>query len=1165
MIHLLGVIDYNLKPIQPQYFLCKPNREIVSKLSEAFDDNLTLYINQINELNFSLPYHIDVRHQLKRNKNIKLLKEKFLIKVVTGHEIEWFIIQQLEQELGDREVLKVQCYSLSHQLTNTLIKSYEVESYHARQVMQDLLKDTTWDIGTLDADFKLTYRSFSFASTNVLEAVFAVAETYNAIVHFDTNQKKISMSKPELTGINRGLTISYGKLMKSMRKNHHAEEMVTRLSAFGKDGMGIQKINPTGQNYIESYRYWMYPFERDKNKLVLSSSYWMSDSLCQALLDYDELISSKKGLFQQYLAQLKGYEEELNTLNVELSKLKNDEVVIQEVTLAQQFGDKMFFEKYEHTASSSRTFQLNPDYAYAVMIEVKNNTGLTVSADGVATPTNSGQWVLLQKFRGKSSTSVTLSGGQSSVFIQVAMIKLSELDGTDSNVDIVNQYSLYHKLNQIQLKNIQISNKQDQITEIKELINKLQFSLSTENNFTPLQLEELNYYVIEREFSDDVYVDEQDLYEAAKQKFTELQVPQIAVDIDVVNFLEIIEEQRNWDKLRLGDFIHIQYEPLQIALTARISQISYDYEGSSIKLTLSNVKDIHDETKKIEKFLSDAKSTNIIVDTNKSKWGKAVISSNNMTKLFENFWNDVTQQINMANNEFVHIDHRGITIYDIHDPNKFVRMTHGAIGMTDNGGLLYKMAITPTHIVAENVWGKLFVGERLTLGDVDGLLEITGPKFMIFDRQGRLIQQMGLLGDKPDVFGTEVLHYATENSGDNTIINKISMTNNNGFRIERYENGDFKPIFMTTPDGDLYVRAGTDDEVFTINKQGLALGSSIWENAPFHADYKGQVWMNKLFAYEADIKNSKFTDGHIRGSDLILEDGKGGIISMFPQYGLWFGAEKAEDAPTWIKMDGTGIFNKLIVKDKDDGLMIDSEAKKIFMDNWDLVGAGMVDTELLAANLVSAEFGYISDLTANKLSTMSRSAINAYANFINIEKNNIKWITGKVMQGEQKKLSDGRPLFWLDASKTGKMTTDTTPYPVYEYILDKETTKTKMEQGFDKEGDSANPFITMGAGDGRSETSGKANLKKYNGGFKVSYNTSNSGRDMSVDFKDNGVYVNAETDKVQIQGKDFEVKAQGGKVTIADASGSTITMENGNIKIHANGKLDVNATSYNFN
>jgi hypothetical protein len=263
-------------------------------------------------------------------------------------------------------------------------------------------------------------------------------------------------------------------------------------------------------------------------------------------------------------------------------------------------------------------------------------------------------------------------------------------------------------------------------------------------------------------------------------------------------------------------------------------------------------------------------------------------------------------------------------------------------------------------------------------------------------------------------------------------------------------------------------------------------------------------------------------------------------------------------------MDGTGIFKKLIVKDKDDGLMIDSEAKKIFMDNWDLVGAGMVDTELLAANLVSAEFGYISDLTANKLSTMSRSAINAYANFINIEKNNIKWITGKVVQGEQKKLSDGRPLFWLNASQTGKMTTDTTPYPVYEYILDKESTKTKMEQGFDNEGDSANPFITMGAGDG-TPTGGKANLRKYNGGFKVSYNTSNSGRDMSIDFKDNGVYVNAETDKVQIQGKDFEVKAQGGKVTIADASGSMITLENGNIKIQAKGRLDVNAESYNFN
>lgn len=1161
---MLGEIDYLKKPIQPQYFLCKPNREIISKLSEAFNDRLSISINSVDELSLSLPYQIAIRHQLTRNKNVDLIHEKYLIKMVSNKDIAWFIIDEISDEVSNDSVVKtLKCYSCSHELTNKLIKSYSVESYYCRQVLNDLLANTIWEIDYIDADFDLTYRAFDFPSSNVLEAIYSVADTYNAIVEFNTDQRKISFKKPELFGTNKGLTISYGKYMKSMNQTISAEQMVTRLVAKGKDELSIHKVNPTGQGYIENFSYFMYPFERNDQQQVKSSSYHMSDSLCHAILDYQLLVEESTGQFEAHLKQLKQHEQELGQLEVELNKLKNNEAVITDVVLSQQFDGKMFFERYAHVGTSSKIFELNKLYPFAVLIKV-DQEGVNAAVRGLNQRIPTHKWALIGKVRDTESLQVTIDGPNSNVFIQVANITLDEWKSPNNHDAIIQKYSLDNKENEINFKLQQITQKQNQIKNVQAQIDALQDKLLAHNNFTPAQLQELNPYVIEREFSDDTYVDEHDLYLAAQEKFAELQTPALSLDIGIVNFLEIVEEQRNWNKLVLGDSINIKYEPTQTKITARIVNITFDYEKSDIKLTLSNLKNIHDESKNLEKFLHDAKSTNIIVDTNKNKWGKAVISSNNMTKLFENFWNDVTQQINMANNEFVHIDHRGITIYDIHDPNKFVRMTHGAIGMTDNGGLLYKMAITPTHIVAENVWGKLFVGERLTLGDIDGLLEITGPKFMIFDRYQRLIQQIGLLSEKPDVFGTIVHRYRDANSDNPTKTNTIGMDNTRGFYIDKMRNGAPSEVLGLSLDGDFKLCVGDNNEVIVIDKSGLGIGHKTWALAPFRVDYMGNCWLDSLTANEAYIKKSTFTDGHIRGSDLILEDGKGGIISMFPEYGLWFGAEKAEDAPTWIKMDGTGIFKKLIVKDKDDGLMIDSEAKKIFMDNWDLVGAGMVDTELLAANLVSAEFGYISDLTANKLSTMSRSAINAYANFINIEKNNIKWITGKVVQGEQKKLSDGRPLFWLDASQTGKMTTNTTPYPVYEYILDKETTKTKMEQGFDDSGDN-NPFITMGAGDGRSETSGKANFKKYNGGFKVSYNTSNSSRDMSIDFKDNGVYVNAETDKVQIQGKDFEVKAQGGKVTIADASGSMITLENGNIKIKASGRLDVDATSYNFN
>ena len=66
--------------------------------------------------------------------------------------------------------------------------------------------------------------------------------------------------------------------------------------------MSIQEVNITGQNYIEDFSYYMYPFERDENRNVLKhSAYGMSDDLCHAILDYNELLISKQGEFKGYL------------------------------------------------------------------------------------------------------------------------------------------------------------------------------------------------------------------------------------------------------------------------------------------------------------------------------------------------------------------------------------------------------------------------------------------------------------------------------------------------------------------------------------------------------------------------------------------------------------------------------------------------------------------------------------------------------------------------------------------------------------------------------------------------------------------------------------------------------------------------------------------------
>ncbi|MGG3505006.1 phage tail spike protein [Paenibacillus lautus] len=1158
---MLGEIDYDLKPVKPQYFIAKPNREIIGKLSEAYNVSRTNKLNDIDELDLTVPYQLDVNHKLIKNKNINNLKERYLLKVVTARQTDWFIIKEINDNASDSETSKtIRCVSLAHELTDKAIRMYLGESIHARQILNDLTANTTWAPAYIDADFELTYRTFDFPSTNVLDAIFSVAETYNAIVHFDTDKRELSLTKPELTGLNRGLTFSYGKYLNSLGKTIQTDEMVTRLTANGSEGLGIQKVNPTGQNYIENFGYFMYPFQRDAQRNVLSSSHHMSDSLCHALLDHQELVEANSGLFNTHYTERQKLQNQLIQLEGDLDRLKRDEANVTSTMISLQFDGKMFFEKYGHQGSSQRSFVINQTYAYAVMIKVDNTAGVSVSLDGQTRSTTSNQWVLLGKIKDQPSAQIAINGGSTGVFIQLVNISLGEFNTNNNDAAIVDRYSLDHKENQVKLKELEISSITATIQQINNEIDILQTRLTAENNFTPEQLQELDYYVIEREFNDDTYVDEQDLYQAALEKFKELQQPQLSIDIDIVNFLEIVEEQRNWNKLQLGDFVNIKYEPTNTYVTARITEIAFNYENSNINLTLSNAKSVNDESTRIEKFLNDAKNTAVVVDLNKTKWGKAVVDTSEMSKLFDNFWNKVTNDINMASNEFVTIDRKGITIIDPNDPLRFLRATHGVLGLTRSGGLRYETAITADGLIAEMVLGKIILGQRVVIGDTTGVFTIEGSRLMIDDRCGREVVKLGLLSEQPDKFGFYLNRYGSTNCSDTNKVNRVSMTADEGFIIERFRNGNAEKTFGTTLDGDLFIKAGVNDQVFTIDKNGLALGHSIWDNAPFRADYNGNVWMYKLYAEDAKITKSIFKDGHIEGSSLTLRDRSGGVIKMFPEHGLWFGSDEFADAPASISMDGTAKFKKGQFIGPNGDILIDAEAGYIDMDKLDIINVGKLVAETLQVNTILADQSYINDLTVNKVKTLPKDALRgAYVDYIEIEDNFIRFITAKVDDRVPAQDSRGRNLYWQDSEKK-ILTTEVTAYEAFAYIFKPEDIKVKQEISFAGSGNDAEPTRKVGTGDGGSGDRAKLVETKYKGGFKQEYKASNTGKLRSIDMSDDGIKIISEEKPVTVESKDVTLEVKAGTAKIVHSSGSFIEIApNGAINIKSTGAMNFEA------
>jgi len=884
----LGEIDPYKKPIKPQIFLAKPNREIITKLSEAYNVKYREMILQLNDISFDLPYDVDFNHELVRNRNVDLIKERYLLKVVRGAQVEWFTITKKNDNMDeDKDYMTIEASSVGYQLRSRLLMGYHNDSAHAKTILTEVLDGTNWTTDYIDADFQLTYREFDFQDTNVLNAVYQIAETYNAIVLWNTVNRTISLVKPELFGVNKGLKFSYGHYLKTLGKESNSDELVTRLKAYGKDGLSIQNVNPTGQPYIENFSYFMFPFERDANRNVIKHSEYMSDSLCHALLDYSALIESKKETFNQLLKQLETLQATLSTKDNELKTLQKQEAAVDNIVSLQQADKNMWFYKYNHNGTTVlNTTTLNPLNAYVLMCKVAKTDNLQIKVNGIVSNVVAGQWVMLSKAKLSNFESIESSGSSTDneIYIEIAHITESEYAETSNSAALIEKYCLDHKKMQIAAKRQEIAGVNEQIKALNASITSLRNQMAVESNFTAEQLTELKDYILEGTFSDEKYIDEHDLFKDAKEKFIELQRPQLVINISVVDFLRIVEEQHNWNKLVLGDTVTIEYEKIGVKVTARIIGIEFDYENYDINLTIANVKEITDNRKLFEKYIYNSNYTSVIVNGNKDRWGQAVKDSSNMSKIFDNFWNKITNEINMASNEFVTIDRKGITIIGPNDPLRFLRMTHGAIGLTRSGGLRYETALNADGLIAEVVLGKLILGQRVTIGDPDGTWLTEGPKTTITDRCNRIATILGLYSKNPERYGIIVNRYESSDCSSTTPINRSRMDSEDGFLIERWTGSAWDKTAWLDMDGFFNGRGIKIDYMSGILSNGITLdtlnglvitrsdnqvrtrlnateGFSIerFENnqwkKKFFADINGQFFSNDLIARRLRIVN----------------------------------------------------------------------------------------------------------------------------------------------------------------------------------------------------------------------------------------------------------------------------------------------------------------------
>jgi hypothetical protein len=488
-------INKSKKPKKISLFLAKPDMTIIGKITDTNNKKHRIKFNEINELSFTIPYETDVTHKLVRNSLVDLIKERYLIKVVIGDVVEWYVIVKKSKSFSDSDLMSIECMSLGYELSFQRIIEYQAASYNCTQVTSDCLKGTIWKIGYINPNFNTVYRQFDVSSKTKLDFLYEIVDAFKAHVVFDTVNRLVNIYSEEEISQYKGLWIKFGQYLESVEETIDIDQVYTRLEVRGSDGLTINAVNPTGKSYIDDFSYFIYPFERDVNRNVITKSDFMSDTLCHALLDYNELIETKKNEFSSLLFDKNAKQEQLTTEENTLTTL-NDELII-------------------------------------ILDEI----------------------VVLQETGGNTST------------------KIAERDA---------------KVQEINDQKVVIDGIKSVINNINTSITSLRNELSEVNNFTQSQLDELNYYIKVEEWSDDNLIDENDLYSEAIKKLSEINSPPINISLSIVNFLEIIEAQHDWDRLNIGDIIKVKHDKLGIFIQTKIIEIDFDYESYSIGLTISN-------------------------------------------------------------------------------------------------------------------------------------------------------------------------------------------------------------------------------------------------------------------------------------------------------------------------------------------------------------------------------------------------------------------------------------------------------------------------------------------------------------------------------------------------------------------------------------------------
>lgn len=208
-------------------------------LENAYDIIVTGEINGEDTLSFKIPYRDSKRVHIDSEKKIQIVDDIYKVRTVTD-----------SKDTEGNSVTEVYAEAEFYDLTFSVLKEEKTfDAEYPEVAMAYALQGTEWAVGTVNVRTKRTWTS---SEKNALSILRNVADLHGGDLVFDCANRLVHLLT--VNGKDSGALFAYRKNMKSIQRVVDTRSLVTRLYAFGADGLTFADIN-NGKPYVEDYTY----------------------------------------------------------------------------------------------------------------------------------------------------------------------------------------------------------------------------------------------------------------------------------------------------------------------------------------------------------------------------------------------------------------------------------------------------------------------------------------------------------------------------------------------------------------------------------------------------------------------------------------------------------------------------------------------------------------------------------------------------------------------------------------------------------------------------------------------------------------------------------------------------------------------------------------------